>query len=73
MESERKAVTVTVAEDGWYGDRDYETAIERGERAARCGLAVSAGVAALMVGAAALAILLGFVVLVGGALLFVNR
>ncbi|MGW4384265.1 hypothetical protein [Kitasatospora sp. NPDC004531] len=60
-------------EQSWDDDRAYAAAVEHGERTARFGLAVSAGVAALLVGFVVLAILLGLALLVGGAYLFVHR
>lgn len=54
-------------------DLAYEAAVERAERAARFGLRVSAGVAVLVVGFVALAVLLGFAVVLGGVYLLARR
>ncbi|MFJ4681167.1 MULTISPECIES: hypothetical protein [unclassified Kitasatospora] len=48
------------------GDLAHEAAVERAERVARFGLGVSAGVAVLVVGFVALAVLLGSAVMLGG-------
>ncbi|GLW70883.1 hypothetical protein Kpho02_31820 [Kitasatospora phosalacinea] len=57
----------------WYDDRGYAAEVERGERVARWGLAVSAGVAALVVGALLLAFLLVLAVVAGSVLLLADR
>ncbi|MFF4341894.1 hypothetical protein ACFY00_18405 [Kitasatospora sp. NPDC001540] len=57
----------------WCDDRGYAAEVERGERVARWGLAVSAGVAGLIVGALVLAFLLVLAVVAGSVLLLANR
>ncbi|WP_149038399.1 hypothetical protein [Kitasatospora sp. MBT63] len=68
MGSEPTGVTDSARED-----RDYVAEVERGERVARWGLAVSGVVAALIAGAVMLAAVLVLVVTVGGVLVFVDR
>ncbi|MET9876454.1 hypothetical protein ABZZ36_17735 [Actinacidiphila glaucinigra] len=52
--------------DNWGSDREYEAAVERGNRIARGGLAVTAGVGCLLVAAVTVGILLVFAFLIGG-------
>lgn len=54
--------------DSWESDREYDAAAEQGSRMARGGLAVSAGVACLVVAAVTVGVLLVCAFMLGGLL-----
>ncbi|MFB7287571.1 hypothetical protein [Actinacidiphila glaucinigra] len=52
--------------DNWDSDGEYEAAVEQGNRIARSGMAVTAGVGCLLVAAVTVGILLVFAFMIGG-------